>query len=226
MHAWDPKLIEENYPHQAKQHVKWQSDGTASVPDKTWSSIGAPHFALLAREVGDEKTAKGILAWMEKNWTPIWSDGMFRYPRNDEKKVTPLITNLAALAEVNVKNGIWALHNEPWKEAHFARPSITGVEYPKALVKQAYYDADKDFLLVTLVPGIRSAKTSTQFLVNKLDGSKVYSVRKNGKILGYVKKGVLQPQKGAKVLEAKGEGKLGISTDLSRTYTFVVQAEK
>jgi len=94
-------------------------------------------------------------------------------------------------------------------------------------VKQAYYDADKDLLLVTLVPGDKSAvKTSTQFLVNQLDRSKVYTVSKNGKSLGYMKKGVIHPQKGAKSLEARGEGNLAISTDLSRTYTFVIQAEK
>jgi hypothetical protein len=78
MHAWDPKLIEENYSYQVKQHVMWEPDGTAGAPDKTWGSVGAPFFAILAKEVGDEKTAKGILAWMEKNYAPVWTDGMFR----------------------------------------------------------------------------------------------------------------------------------------------------
>jgi hypothetical protein len=224
MHAWDPKLIEENYPYQAKQHVKWQPDGTASVPDKTWSSIGAPHFALLAKEVGDERTARGILAWMEKNWTPIWADGMFRYPRNDQKKITPLITNLAAVAELNVKNGIWALHNEPWQESHFAQPFISNVEYPKAVVKQAYYDKSKDLLLVTLVPGAKAAG-NTAFMVNQLDGTKVYSVRKDGKLIGYVKKGAVRSNKGMKGLEMMADGGLKISTNLNKPQSFLVQAE-
>lgn len=225
VHAWDPKLVEENYPYQAKRYVKWQPDGTASIPDRDAGSVGAPFFALLAKELGDERTGNGILAWMEKNWSPIWSDGMFRYPRNDEKKIIPLVTILAAAAEVNVKNGIWALHNEPWKDNYFAQPFISNVEYPKAVVKQAYYDSGQDMLLVTIVPGTKAA-TNTFFVVNQLDKSKVYSFRKNGKLLGYVKKGVLEEQREGKVLEAKGEGSVGISTDLSRPYTFVVQAVK
>ena len=225
MHAWDPKLIEENYPYQAKQHVKWQPDGTASVPDKTWGSIGAPHFALLAREVGDEKTAKGIVAWMDKDWTPASSDGMFRYPRNDEKKVTPLVTILAAVAELDVKNGIWALHNEPWKEDHFTKPFISNVEFPRAIVRQAYYDSNKDALVITLLPGTKD-KGSTSFLVNQLDKSKVYSVHKDGQSIGQLKKGAVQAKKGDKALEIKGEGILSISTDLSKAHTFIVQAKE
>lgn len=225
MHAWDPKLIQEHYPYQVKHHVKWQSDGTASVPDKTWGSIGAPHFALLAKEVGDEKTANGILAWMDKNWTPVWSDGMLRYPRNDEKKVIPLVTILAAGAELNVKNGIWTLHNEPWKEDHFKGLFISNVEYPKAFVKQAYYDKTKDLLLVALTPCTK-ATGNTSFVINQLDNAKQYSIRKNGKLLGYVKNGALQAQKGIKDLELKGDGKVGISTDLKRTYTFEIRGER
>jgi hypothetical protein len=225
MHAWDPKLIEENYPYQVKQHVKWEPDGTASALDKTWSSVGAPFFAILAKEVGDEKTAKGILAWMDKNYAPVWTDGMFRYPRNDEKKVTPFVTNLAALAELNLKDGIWSLHNRPWRDEYFAQPFITGIDYPKVIVKQAYYDSSKDALIVSLVPGAKTA-INTSFIVNQLDTTKVYSIKKNGKLLGNLKKGVLQPEKGIKGLEGKGEGSLEILTDLSRVYTFVIQAEK
>jgi hypothetical protein len=92
-------------------------------------------------------------------------------------------------------------------------------------VKQAYYDSSKDALIVSLVPGAKTA-SNTSFIVNQLDTSKVYSIRENGKLLGNLKKGVLQPAKGVKGLEGKGEGSLGISTDLSRSYTFVIQAEK
>ena len=224
MHAWDPKFVEEQYPYQAKIHVKWQPDGTASVPDKTWGSIGAPFFALLAKEVGDEKTAKGILSWMDKNYAPVWTDGMFRYPRNDAQKVTPLVTNLAAAAEVNVRNGIYDLHNRPWKDEHFSRPFVCNVEYPKVLVKQAYYDDAKDLLLVTLVPGGKALQT-TSFTVHQLDAPKTYSVLKNGKLAGYIKKGSVQNGKGVKGMQSKGAGELEISTELKGPVTFVIKAE-
>jgi hypothetical protein len=224
MHAWDPKFIEEQYPYQAQAHVKWQPDGTAAVADKTWGSVGAPFFALLAKEVGDEKTARGILSWMDKNYSPIWTDGMFRYPRNDAQKVTPLVTNLAAAAEVNVKNGIFDLHNRPWTDAHFSEPSISNVDYPKALVKQAYYDQSKDVLLVTLVPGGKALQT-TSFTVGGLNASKTYSILKSGKLAGYIRKGSIQGEKGVKGLQSRGAGELGISTDLKGPVTFVIKAE-
>ena len=95
---------------------------------------------------------------MDKNYSAIWTDGMFRYPRNDAQKVTPLVTNLAAAAELNVKNGIFDLHNRPWTDAHFSEPFISNVDYPKALVKQAYYDQSKDVLSSPSFPGARRYK--------------------------------------------------------------------
>ena len=224
MHAWDPRFVEQQYPYQAKDIVKWQPDGTAGViPDAAGDTLGVPLFALYAKEVGDVKTAKGILAWMDKNWTPTWSEGMFRYPRNDERKVTPLVTIIAATSELNVKDGLWALHNKPLKGDYFTEPFISGVEYPKAVVKQAYYDKSKDLLIVTLEPGIK-ATGKTTFTVNQLEKTKVYSVRKDGKLIGYVKKGTVIPSKGLKGLELNIDGGLTVSTDLNKPQSFLIQA--
>jgi hypothetical protein len=226
MHAWDPKLIEGLYPFQTKKHVKWNPDGTAATPDdKEYGPVaGAAFFALLAKEMGDDKTAKGILAGIDKTYNPLWTDGMLRYPRNDEKKVTPWFTTLAATAEINVKNGIWTLHNEPWKDDHFAQPFISNVEYPKAIVKQAYYDKAKDILIVTVAAGVKGGGKTT-FLVNQLDKGKNYSVRKNGKLVAQVKKGSVMPGKGAAGVRFDNDGRLKISTDLSRVQSFVVKSE-
>ena len=156
--------------------------------------------------------------------SPRWIDDKYLYPRNDEMKINALFTVMAAIAELNIKNGIWALYNRPWKEDYFGQPFVSGVEYPKAVVKQAYYDNSKDILVVTLLPGDKGVK-NTSFAVSQLNKSKVYSIRKNGQLVGYLKKGTLEPQKGVKGIEFSGEGILKVSTDLEKEQIFLVQAE-
>lgn len=225
MHAWDKEYIESHYPYQQKAGVTWQSDGTARAPCKVFGTLGDGYFAILAKEVGDNKTAEGILAWADKNMDPVWQDGMYHYPRNDDKHFTALCDNLLAVTRADVKDGLWALHSRPWGQDHFAKPYVSSVDYPKALVKQAFYDPDKDCLIVTLLPGTEDTRT-TSFVVNNLDQSKVYSITKDGKTLGSLQKGVLHPDTGVKSLEWKADGTLKISTDLVRPCTFLVLADK
>ena len=225
MHAWKPELIETLYPVHAKK-VELANDGTAIVQaDNTVGISSAPAFAGYAREMGDEKTARSLIGWMEKNCSPIWMDNKYLYPRNDEKKITALFSVMAAIAELNVKNGIWAMYNQPRKEDYFNQPYISGVEYPKAIVKQAYYDINKDALAVTLLPGQKGV-VNTSFSVNQLNRSKAYSIKKNGQLVGYLKKGVIEPAKGARGIEFNQEGILNILTDLAKAQSYIIQAEK
>jgi hypothetical protein len=225
MHAWDPKFIESHYPYQAKRHVKWHPDGTASAPDRVHKLLGEAFFSILAKEIGDSKTAEGILAWADKNLNPSWQDGTLRFPRDDEKGVTALVDNLLALARVNVGNGLWTLHNRPWDEDHLAKPYISRVEYPQAVVQQAYYDSAKDVLVATLAPGTRDTK-STSFAVNNLDASKVYSIIQDGRTLGQLRKGTLDLKSETKGVEWKAEGALTLLTTLAKPTTFLIAAER
>lgn len=224
MHAWKPELIENLYRDHVKK-IEWLADGTARVaPDKSVGVSASPAFAGYAKEVGDEKTARGITAYMEKNCSPKWIDDKYLYPRNDEKKINSLFSIMAAITELNVKNGIWALYNRPWKEDYFSQPFISGVEYPKAIVNQAYYDNNKDVLVVTLSPGEKGVK-DTSFVIRQLNKSKNYSISKNGQLIAHLRKGALEPRKGGKDVEFSNEGILKISTDLEKAQTFLVQAE-
>jgi hypothetical protein len=225
MHAWKPELIENLYRIHVKK-VQVAGNGTAKVEaDNTVGVSSAPAFAGYAKEMGDEKTAQNLIGWMESNCSPMWIDNKYVYPRNDEKKITALFNVMAAIAELNIKNGIWAMYNQPWKESYFAQPFISGVDHPKAVVKQAYYDSGKDVLAVTLVPGEKSI-LNTSFAVNQLERTKVYSIKKNGLPIGYLKKGVVMPVNGAKGIEFSKEGILKISTDLAKAQSFLIQAEK
>jgi hypothetical protein len=131
---------------------------------------------------------------------------------------------MAAIAELNVKNGIWAMYNQPWKDDYFNQPYISGIDHPKAVVKQAYYFNTKDNLAVTLLPGEKGIP-DTSFAVNQLDRLKVYSIKKNGLIVGNLKKGAVAPVKGARGIEFNQEGILKISTDLFKAQRFLIQAE-
>jgi len=224
MHAWKPELIEALYLIHAKK-VESAGDGTANVQaDNTVGVSSAPAFAGYAKEIGDEKTAKNLIGWMEKNCSPTWMGNKYQYPRNDEKKITALFNVMASIAELNIKNGIWAMYNQPWKEAYFSQPYISGVEHPKAVVKQAYYDNSKDVLAVTLLPGQKGV-VNTSFIVHQLNQSKIYSIKKNGQLVGYLRKGTIAPVAGMKGIEFNKEGILKISTDLAKAQTFIIQAD-
>jgi hypothetical protein len=221
MHAWKRELIEKLYQIHVKK-IEMGPDGVAKVQgDETVGVSSAPGFAAYAKEMGDTKTAGGLIVWMEKNCMPRWMENKYFYPRNDEKKITPLFNATAAIAELNVKNGIWEMYNQPWKESYFNQPFISGVDHPKAVVKQAYYDGSKDVLAVTLLPGEKGV-INTSFAVNQLNKSKIYSIKKNGQLVGYLKKGVLERAQG---IEFNKEGILKISTGLEKTQTFLIQAE-
>jgi hypothetical protein len=224
MHAWKTELIEKLYPIHAKK-VEFAKDGTATVGgDEGFGPTSVPGFAGYAKEMGDEKTAGKLIAWMEKNCSPQWMGNKYFYPRNDEKKISASFNTYAAVAELNVKNGVWSIYNRPWNDSYFTQPFISGVEHPKAIVKQAYYDSAKDVLAVTLLPGEQSM-IHTSFAVNKLDQAKAYTIKKNGKLVGRLKKGALEPVSRMKGIEYTKEGILKISTSLDKSQTFLIQAE-
>jgi hypothetical protein len=224
MHVWNRELIEKLYPIHARK-VEFVGEEAAKVQgDETVGISSAPGFAAYAREMGDEKTARLLIAWMEKNCSPQWMEKKYFYPRNDDRKISTLFNATAAVAELNVKNGHWTMYNRPWKGDYFSQPFISGVEYPKAAVKQAYYDNSKDALVVTLVPGEKGV-ANTSFAVNKLSKSKVYAIKKNGQLLGLLRKGILAPAQGAKGIEFSSDGILKVSTSLSGAQSFLIQAE-
>jgi hypothetical protein len=216
MHAWDPQLIEFHYPYQAEKHVQWYSNGTASAN---------PFFAILAAEIGDDKTAEGILALLDIYCPSLWQDGMLCYlEKIGDKRWTPFTELLKAVAQINVKNGLWALHNRSWGDDHFVKPFISHVEYPQTMVKQAYYDVLKKALVVTILAGTNDTG-NTSFAVNNLDKSKLYSINKDGETLGNLENGIVHLKNGLKEIEWRTDGTLKISTDLVGSHTFLISAQ-
>jgi hypothetical protein len=227
MNSWDSLSVSTHYPYQRDAGLEKLSDGTMRAKASMFGSLGEGFFAMLAKEVGDEPTAEALLEWVDKNFNPVEKDGFFYYPRDDSKQVSPLTGILIACARANMKNGISAMHNQPWDSSHFTEPYVSDVPYPRAIVTQAVWDADKQALVLTLVPG-QSANESIEFLIQQLNPAFEYVVTRNGVQLGFINKGSVQQS----VEEAhtahmtfKGSG-VRIATTLNTPVTFVFAVKR
>lgn len=85
MHAWNPKLIEELYPHMKKAHVTMQPDGSVTLNnDSLTPDAYYAFFTALAAEVGDEPVKNGLLMSMDKMFAPVSEAGTYHYPFVDK----------------------------------------------------------------------------------------------------------------------------------------------
>ena len=225
MHVWKPELIEKLYPIHAKKvefaRRRHCQGGRATKP---WEFPPRLDLQRTQEKWAMRRRPRNLIAWMEKNCSPQWMGNKYFYPRNDEKKISTLFNANAAIAELNVKNGIWAMYNRPWKEDYFNQPFISGVEHPKAIVKQAYYDSGKDVLAVTLLPG-EQRRDEYILCRQSTDKSKVYSIKKNGNLSAILKKASSNRSQGSERNRIQ-QGR--DSQDFNRprkAQTFLIQAE-
>jgi hypothetical protein len=178
--------------------------------------------------MGDSEIVNGFLKWADKNAHPISENGMYYYPRDDNNNMGPWDNVHLTYQRVNIKNGMRIMHTQPWGDAHFAEPYISKVDYPNVLVTQAIYDSNIKSLMFTLIPGLGNygkgrGVWETSLNVNNLDPTQTYSIRMNGRVIGYLKNGVV---KGPGLTWANGI--LTISTypqPFEASVSFVVQAK-
>lgn len=200
MHAWQPEYIERHYPYQKANNLKGVKDGAAEVADTIWEpQLRYGFFAMLAAEIGDTETRDQLLKYADDNYGPVWADGAMHYPY-DKPKCNNLTGVLLALARALPANGLKAMHNRPFDGAHFTGPVVSGVDFPKAVLRRAVYDPEKKALIVTTEPGAATAG-STTFQVKRLDPGKSYALTMDGK---QVK--IIQGQDSAKI-EAPLDGR-------------------
>jgi len=233
-HAWDKEYIESLYPHQQKRYIPSMLEG-APGEDMGWTaSFDFGWFALLASEVGDSETVQTMVDYADAHFGPTWKDGGYYYPTTsdyqynfarDEKgfiqNVGPATGNvLIGFARINPKDGLWQIYNHPWDKSHFAEPFITDVEYLEASVTQAIYDAEKGALIVTLAPGPVKSETAS-FTVRQLDPAKIYSLIRDGQVLGEISGSRATALPGT---EWQGDDTLRITTPLREPHSFVLKA--
>jgi len=223
MHAWDPKLVESNYPFQKAHHVEKETDDQLRPDRDHTPELSVGYFATLAIEVGDADTARGLLAWADAHYGPVSENGELRYPRHREGKyrTSNLTGKLIALARSNRPNGIWQMHNRPWSDDDFAYPLLEGVDFPRVIVRQAFWDPTPGKLVVAIEPG--SGPVETSFRLVQLDPSHSWELTRDGAVLARVSGGQATEAHDARVVDP---GTLEVTTMLTAPQRFELKREE
>ena len=147
-------------------HLNWPAELTAPFVLDDWvANAGALAFA---REVNDVERLGGLRRWFDTRYGPTFEDGEFFYTFGIEDPWRRGIANAwAAMAHVGESGAMRRLYNEPNMERH-GQPTVTGVDYPNIAVRQAYYDPEKDALVVGTASGVGRLGAPTEFTVTNL----------------------------------------------------------
>jgi len=176
MHAWQPEYIERHYPYQKESNLKAVGDDKARLEMTIWEpELKYGFFTMFAAEVGDFDTRDKLMRFADGKYNPVWQDGTFHYPYSKERKCNNLTGELLAIARANPENGLWAMHNQPFTQAHFAEPMVAGVDFPRVVLRRAIYDQSKKALIVTIEPGTNQRGKTTLRLI-QLDPKKSYRI--------------------------------------------------
>ena len=234
MHAWNPSLMLTIYGPQRDLYVPAFLSGAYArfVPDvnKGMLSLAFGHVAFMAAEAGDQDTRRKMLDYAERNFNPVWQDGAYYYPRSDDYKqdaagnshgVASWTGNvLLPLARLDKGGQFLTLYKTPWTRAELDAPQIVDIDDLVVNVSQAYYDAHKRALIVTLKPG--PVKTqNVSFAVTGLSASATYTVVKDGQVQGQIQKLRASAAPG---IAWQPDGKVTVSTTLDVPHTFVLAA--
>jgi hypothetical protein len=235
MHAWNPELMRSIYPAQRDLYVEGLLSGAyaKSVPEynKAMLSLGFGQVAFMAAEVGDSQTRQRLLEYAERNFNPVWEEGAYYYPRNDDYAadargnshgVSSWTGNvLLALARLDKGGAFRRLYGEPWTPEQLGAPQVADVDALLTNVSQAYYDTKKRALIVTVKPGPVKAER-TAFAVRNLDQTLAYAVVKDGRVLGRISR---TSSRAGSDVSWQPDGTVAISTGLDGPHSFVFAAE-
>jgi len=235
MHAWNPELMQTIYPPQRDLYVPVFLSGAYArkVPgyNKDMLSIGFGQVTFMAAEMGDQESRQKMLDYAERNFHPVWEQGAYYYPRNSDylsdvqgnsHGVSAWTGNvLLALARLDKGGGFQRLYREPWTKAQLDAPQITNVDDVLVNVSQAFYDARKRALIVTLKPGPVPAQ-KVGFSITGLASSATYSVVKDGQLQGKISR--TRSTTGDEYTW-RPDGTVAVTTTLTEPHSFVVVAE-
>jgi len=232
MHAWNPQMMQTIYPPQRDLYVPAFLSGkfTHQVPDmnKGMISIGYGQVAFMAAEMGDQDSRQKLLDYAEANFHPVWEDGAYYYPRSDDFKtdaagnshgVSSWTGNvLLALARLDKGGGFYRLYHEPWTTVELNSPQVTDIDALLVNVSQAFYDAKKHALIITLKPGPVASK-STSFVVRGLRRDAAYTVVEDGAVVGQISKAhpVI-----ADSVALRDDSTIAVTTSVQSAHSFVI----
>jgi len=206
-------------------------DSQEQLDGQAFQHFTVGFFFAYAAEMGDQQTKDKLFAYAERNYNPVWQNGEYFYPRNDDFSVdkqgnvhgvdTWAGSVLIPLARLDRGGGLRRLYTEPWGDAHYKQPYVSDVDTATVGVSQAFFDAKKNALVVSLLPGPIVAK-QVSFVVQQLDRGRIYSVIKDGKQVGELRRGITSKDASA---TWRDDGTALISTSISVPHTFVLVAK-
>lgn len=175
MHAWNPELVKQCYPHQmAKWSVEapdgtlWIRPGGALMTDYPPLTCDLGWAAVCASEVGDTQSLKRILDFADCHLRPRWQDGALYYKRNDEwydkngmlAAMDPHTSNaLLPYARLNIPDGLKKLYDGPLDNRHFSQPAV--VDLTDGLdLRRAWYAPEHSALTLTVGPRVDNERVS------------------------------------------------------------------
>jgi hypothetical protein len=213
MHAWAPEYVANLYGAQRDRHVPnildRRSTGLPLHPAESGAALG--YFAPYAAELGDEETVARLLEFADAHYAPVWREGRYLYPRNDDASVDAagVARQVAALAgnalipfgRLHRADGLRRLHAELWTDEVRAQPELTRVDYAASGVSEAYFDATRRELSISLVPGPLATRSAT-FAVQRFDAARPVAVAIDGRMHGEIASGT---ERGAITRSAGGE---------------------
>ncbi len=185
-YSWNPELVRANYEKQKARNIKREPNGDLRIAFDPMFELGLGFFALLARELGDEATAQELFAHAEKKYAPIREKGSLHYPvstKDPKNKVSNTLDRVIALARSNRTEGLTRLHQKPWGDSEFDYPLVEGVDFPRVLVSEARWIADRKTLVIEMLPGYEAPK-SAAFRITGLKSGDGWSLLQNGKPVG------------------------------------------
>jgi len=245
-HAWDKDFVEAAYfgvdRHDRDEALQYFLSGeyakaprTADNPIHAYDSVAWGLFIAYAAEVGDKEAVDKMLAYAQRNYNPVWENGEYYYPRNDDYSVDaggnshgvdPWTGNVfIPMARLNKGGGFYNLYNRPWGDEQYRQPFISDVDTLHVDVSQAFYDKSKDALIVTLEPGPIAAK-QVQFTVRQLDPAKTYAVTRNGKMVGRLDRKAGGKDRGDGSMTWRDDGTVLITTSIGGAQTFIIAARQ
>jgi hypothetical protein len=199
--------------------------------NKTMLSLAYGHVAFMAAEMGDQQSRQKLLDYAERNFHPVWEEGTYYYPRSDDYATDANGNShgmsawtgnaLLALTRLDTGGSFQRLYQQPWGRAELDAPQITNVDELLVNVSQAYYDAAKHALIVTLKPGPVKAGSNVSFVVRNLDQGATYSLVKDGKVQGQISK---EHANVGRDFTWNADGTVSVSTTLQAPHSFVMVA--
>ncbi len=128
-----------------------------SGPDSRHAGIWG-WFSLILSEEGDPRLDE-ILDYVDRNMSPVWKDGGYYYPRNEQSwidgkfvGVTPLSGHANfAYARLNRKGGLNRLYHADWGKARLDQPNLAEVSRHIDIARATFLP-EKNILVVTARP--------------------------------------------------------------------------